>query len=120
MKRIAFVLAAIFVITVPTFASAEFTSRQLASLVAGAKTAAEHQRIANYYRAQADKQLAESNDHARMAAAFRANPATNNDKRVQSTVNHCEYLAKTLRAKSDTARALADDHERMARVAGLR
>ena len=120
MKCIAFILAASFVLTVPTFAAEQLTPQQLTSLVAGAKTTAEHQRIANYYRTQADKLLAESNNHARMATIFRANPATNNDKQIYATVNHCEYLAKTLKATSNKVRAIADDHEQMARVADQR
>ena len=114
MKRIAFILVASLVLTVPTFAAEQLTSQQLASLVASAKTSAEHQRIANFYRAQADKLLAESDEHARMATAFRANSATNNDKQVFSTANHCAYLAKALKAKADKVRVIAANHEQMA------
>jgi len=120
MKRIAFFLVASFVLTVPTFAAEQLTPHQLASLAASAKTNAEHQRIANFYRAQADKLLAESDEHVRMATAFRANSATNNDKQVFSTGNHCAYLTKTLKAKADKVRAIAADHERMARAAEQR
>jgi len=69
---------------------------------------------------QADKLLAESNDHAKMAAMFRANPVTNNQKRALTTVNHCEYLAQTLKEKSQKIRALADEHQRMAKAASTR
>jgi hypothetical protein len=120
VKRIAFVFAAALALTLPTFAAEQFTHQQLASLVASAKTSAEHLRMANYYRAQADRLLAESNDHARMGAAFRSNPATNNAKRANGTVNHCEYLAQTLKAKSEGVRALAEEHERMAKGAELK
>jgi hypothetical protein len=119
MKRIAFVLAAIVALAVPTFAE-QLTPQQLAALLAGAKTTSEHVRIASYYRAQADKLLAESNDHARMAAAFRANSATNNEKRAQGTVNHCEYFAQTLKAKSEKLRAVAEQHDRLAQAAELK
>ena len=118
MKQIAYVLVAVFAFTVPAFAAEQLTPVQLASLVASAHTATEHTRIADYYRAQADKLLAESNDHARMAEAFRANPAANNEKRAQATVNHCEYLAQSLKARSEKARALANEHERMAGASG--
>ena len=120
MKRIAFVLVSVLAFSIPTFAAEQLTPAQLASLVASARTTTDHTRIADYYRAQADKLLAESNDHARMAANFRGNPATNNEKRAQATVNHCEYLSQTLRAKSERVRALADEHEKMAKAAELR
>jgi len=120
MKRIAIVLVAVLALTAPTFAAEQLTPAQLASLVASARTTTEHSRIADYYRAQADKLAAESNDHTKMAATFRANPATNNEKRVQATVNHCEYLAQTLKASSEKARALAAEHGQMAKAAGLR
>jgi hypothetical protein len=117
MKRILFVLITVIALSVHTFAAEQLSPKQLASLVASAKTTAEHERIANQYRAQADKLLAESNDHARMAAAFRANPVTNNEKRASATVNHCEYLAQSLRERSRKIRALAEEHERMAQAA---
>jgi hypothetical protein len=117
MKRIAFVFAAVIALTVPTFAAEQLTPHQLTSLVASDKTSAEHLRIADYYRAQADKLLAESNDHARMAAGFRANLATKNTKRASGTVNHCDYLAQMLKAKSEQARAFAAEHTLMAKAA---
>lgn len=118
MKRISYVLLAVLTLTVPNFAE-QLTPAQLASLVASARTTADHARIANFYRAEADKLLSESRDHARMAAAFKANPATNNDKRAQVTVNHCEYLAQSLKAKSQKARALAEEHDAMAKATRL-
>lgn len=118
MKRIAFVLIAVLAFTTSNFAE-QLTPAQLASLVASARTSADHARIANFYRAEADKLFAESQDHARMAAAFRGNVATNNNKRAQGTINHCDYLAKSLKARSQKARALADEHDRMTKAAGL-
>jgi hypothetical protein len=118
MKRIAFILVTVLaLISVPAFAAEQLTPQQLASLVASAKTSVEHTRIATYYRTQADKLLVESNDHARMAATFRANPVANNEKRASATVNHCEYLARSLKEKSQKLRALAEEHEGMAQAA---
>lgn len=120
MKRIVFVFLAVLALTVPGFSAEQLTPAQLASLVASARTTADHVRIAEYYGAQADRLDAQSDDHAKMAATFRANPTTNNEKRVRETVNHCEYLAQTLKARSEKARALADEHEQMSKAAGLR
>jgi len=117
MKRITFVLLTVVALSVPSFAAEQLSPQQLASLVASAKTTVEHERIASYYRSQADKLLAESNDHAKMAAAFRANPVTNNEKRAAATVIHCEYLAQSLKERSEKIRAVADEHQRMAKDA---
>lgn len=120
MKSFVFVLVTVFALSVPSFAAEQLSPQQLASLVASARTSVEHERIANYYRNQADKLLAESNDHAKMAAAFRANPVTNNEKRAAATVNHCEYLAQSLKERSQKTRALAEGHQSMAKAASIR
>ena len=116
MKRFA-ILALFFAATLPMFATSvpqQLSSKELAALVGSAKTAAEHQRIAAYYRGESERLLAESNDHARMALSFRVNPATNNDKHARGTVNHCDFLAQSLKAKAEKAVELAELHERMA------
>ena len=122
MKRIAFIFALVLALAVPSFATSNperLSQKQLDSLIAGASTPAEHQRIADYYRAESARLLAEASAPAQMAAAFRANPVTNNEKTARGTVNHCEYVANTLRTKSAKARALAENHERMAHAASL-
>ena len=119
MKHIALLFALILALAMPTFATSlpeRLSKKQLDSLIASAKTPTEHQRIADYYRAESDRLLAEANDHAQMAASFRASA----DKRVNSNVDHCVYVAKTLKAKSAKALALAEDHERMAQAANPR
>jgi uncharacterized protein YciW len=122
MKRIALILTFVLGLSFPAFAASnaqpdQLSKKQLAALIATAKTAAEHERIAAYYHTEAERLLTESNGHARMAAAFRSNPATNNDKRANGTVDHCAYLAKSLKDRSDKALSLAEEHERMARAA---
>ncbi len=90
---------------------------QLSALTASAKTPAEHERIAQYYRAQAVKFLAQSQYHAQMAADFRQNSATSNAKFERQTVDHCAYLAQSLKLQSTKAEELAQQHERMAAAA---
>jgi hypothetical protein len=89
------------------------SKKQVSALIATAKTPAEHERIAAYYRGQASDYLAQSQYHAQMASEFKGNPATNNDKVVRQTVNHCAYLAESLRAQSAKAAELARQHEQM-------
>ena len=83
----------------------------LFALISTAHTPAEHTRIAEYYQAQATAFLAESKEHEEMATADRNNPATNNSKFVAGTVNHCEYIAQSLKKDADQAQDLAKLHE---------
>lgn len=94
------------------------SGKELAALVTSARTPAEHERIAAWYRAQSERYSAEAAKHAQMAAEFRKNPTTNNTKMEQATVNHCEYVAKSLKAKAFAANNLAQKHEEMARLSG--
>lgn len=117
MKRITLVVALVCAFVVPTFAQSipeHLSKQQLNSLIASAATPAEHQRIANYFNAESERLTAEANDHAQMVATFRANPITSSDKMTRSTVRHCEYLVKSLNARSAKAREFAEEHERMA------
>ena len=95
----------------------KLSNKQLSTLAATAKTPAEHRRIANYYSAQAQNYLAESKIHGGMAEQFKANPVTNSSKFVTGTVNHCQYLADSLKASAEQSSKLAQDHEQMAQDA---
>lgn len=120
MKRIVVVLTFVLAIAVSGFAATvsqsvqSLSKKQVNALIAAAKTPADHQRIAAYYHAQAEQYLAESNAHAKMAVELASNPATNNSKRAAGTVQHCQYLAQSLKTKSLQAEKLAGEHEQMA------
>jgi hypothetical protein len=126
MKRIIVVFSFVLALTLSCTAHAasawnaqeHLSKKQLASLVVSAKTPAEHQRIANYYLAASENYLAQAKEHARMAVDFEKNPATNNDKVARTTVDHCQYLAKSLQARAAMAAGLAQQHEEMAKEAG--
>ena len=111
------------VLVMPAFAAPIYqaqehlSKKQLAALVASANTPAEHERIAAYYRAESERLSAEADQHANMASKFLSNPVANNDKSVRGTVSHCISMERRLRAKSAKARALADEHKRLARAA---
>jgi hypothetical protein len=64
-----------------------FSKRQLNSLIATAKTPAEHQRIAQYYQAKSQDYLAQAEEHEQMVAAYKANPSLT-AKSQASTINH--------------------------------
>ena len=124
MKRsiviLSFVLALIFTVSSKAQSTAngeKLSKKQLLALISTAHTPAEHTRIAEYYQAQATAFLAESKEHEEMATAYRNNPATNNSKFVAGTVNHCEYIAQSLKKDADQAQDLAKLHEEMAKGA---
>jgi hypothetical protein len=124
MKRtlsILSILSLAFVITAAAFgqtASAQQTKpehlskRQLNSLIATAKTPAEHQRIAQYYQATAQDYLAQAKEHEQMVAAYKANPSLT-AKSQASTINHCEYFVKTFNELAVKSQELAKLHEQM-------
>jgi hypothetical protein len=123
MKRTIVVLTFVFVLAISSFAATDSESapslskKQLNALITSAKTPSDHERIAAYYRVQAGRYLAESNAHAKMASEFASNPAVNNSKHATGTVEHCKYLAESLKAKSVKAEALAQEHAQMAKDA---
>src|SRR5579863_8174516 len=124
MKRtlsILSILSLAFVVTAAAFsqtASAQqtkpehFSKRQLNTLIAEAKTPAEHQRIAQYYHAKAEDYLAQAKEHEQMLAAYKANPSLT-AKSQASTINHCEYFVKTFNELAVKSQEFAKLHEQM-------
>jgi hypothetical protein len=96
---------------------ANLTKRQVSALAASARTPAEHQRIADYYNMKVQSLLAESATHQKMAEQFKANPVTNSAKQQTGTVNHCQYLAVSLRNRAEQFQRLAQQHKQMAEQA---
>jgi hypothetical protein len=96
------------------------SKKQLLSLIATAKTPAEHQRIAHYYEAKAQDYLDQSKMHQEMADQYRKNPLFSSSKLSAGTIGHCEYLAKSLKDDADKMQELAQLHERMAKDAAGR
>jgi hypothetical protein len=90
---------------------------ELKNLIANAKTAQDHQRIADHYVAKGEQLEAEATEHAEEAAKYRANPNMHEMKHPGSpqTASHCEFMAGSLRDAAKQARQLAEDHEAMAK-----
>jgi hypothetical protein len=126
MNRTIVVLSSIFVFALIAFAStaqaqqnsADLSKQQLATLIASAKTPAEHTRIAQYYGAQAQADLALSQEHAQMADQFEKNSVTSSSKFTTGTVNHCAYLAASYKQSAAKMQKLEQEHEQMAKEAG--
>jgi hypothetical protein len=119
-----FAVALVLVISVVGFSSAaqqqkpeKLTKKQLLSLIATAKTPAEHQRIAEFYQEKAQEYLAQAKEHEEMAEAYKKSPMTNSSKFAAGTVNHCEYFAQSFKEMAAKMQDLANMHEQMAKDA---
>ena len=116
------VLSLALVMTVAAFGQAApqqkpetLNKQQLNTLIATAKTPAEHERIANFYKLSAQDYKAQAQEHEEMIVAYKANSSLSNNKNRASTIGHCEYFVKTLNQLAVKSEDLAKMHEKMAR-----
>lgn len=96
--------------------------KELKALIKTAKTPADHLRIANYYREQAAKLTASSNEHVAMAKEYAKHPmfAALEAKQQASFgqgASHCRRWAELDQQQAKEAEALAVLHEEMAKAA---
>jgi hypothetical protein len=122
MKHTIAILSLALAVTVATFAQAapaqHLGKQQLNTLIATAKTPADHLRIAAYFEASAQSDRNQAQEHQAMIAAFRANTSLSNDKNRPSTIGHCEYFVKTLNARAAKSDEQAKLHQQMAQQSG--
>ena len=97
--------------TQTAFAQGKLDKSQVNTLISTAKTPADHQRIADYYKAEAKDYLAQADEHKAMIAAYKANPSS---KHQAALLTHCENLAADLKDLSTKSQELAQLHEKMA------
>lgn len=93
------------------------SKQELKSLVASAKSAQDHERLARHFDAKASELEAESKEHRELAAQYKANPTMHESKHPMSaeTAGHCQYFADDLHKASERARQMANDHRQMAK-----
>jgi hypothetical protein len=92
------------------------TKSELKALVASATTAPEHQRIADYYRAEASRLGAKAQEHEQQLAEYERNPSRYLGK-FPTMGDHCRTLSTNYRTAFTKATAKVDEHELMARDA---
>ena len=92
---------------------------EIQNLIANARTAADHERIAQHFDAEAAQWEAEANTHEELAQYYRRNPdpAAWRYSRSPRAFEHCDSLVKDLRRASQESRQLAADHREMAKEA---
>lgn len=101
--------------TVPVQKPEHLSKQQLNTLIATAKTPAEHGRIAQYFEAKAQDYRAQAQEHEAMVAAYKANTSLSTEKNAASTINHCEYFVQTFKELAVKSHELAQLHEQMAK-----
>ncbi len=125
MKRTITALSLALALTVAVFAQPaapsqqskpeHLSKQQLNTLIANAKSAAEHERIAHFYEAKAVDYHAQAVEHEAMVAAYKANSSLSNEKNRASTIGHCEYFVTTFNELAVKSQELAKLHEQMAK-----
>jgi hypothetical protein len=98
----------------------QLSKDQVKELIGSAKTAGDHQKLAAYYRGEADKLEAEAKDHEELATAYRNRTDAVAQKHTMSgkTAGHCDHFAKSVREAAKADRELAVEHELMAKGTG--
>lgn len=89
--------------------------KELKALIASAKTPADHERIAAYYRAEAQRLEGKYREHEEDLAEYK-NPLRYPSK-YPTMGDHCRSLADYYQMAAKRATALAEMHESLARKA---
>jgi len=95
----------------------ELTRNEIKKLTATAESAADHLKLARYYRGKADGLDAEAAGYEEAAAAYRHGPIAKNLMAPNTPARH-EFLAKGFRERAKADRDLAASHEKSANNAG--
>lgn len=100
-------------------AKSTLSKKELKVLLKTAKEPAEHRKIADYYRQQAQRLTAESKYHSEMGEIYKHTPLPFEGKHPYGTVglSHCRYWAELDAKQATEAEALATLHEDMAKAA---
>jgi hypothetical protein len=95
------------------------SKKELKAAIANAKTPQDHQRVALYYKNEANRMLAEAKEHDELAAIYAKspNPAAIKQPMSGRTAEHCKYFADATRKAAQASQELAKMHEEMANQA---
>lgn len=95
----------------------KISKKELRSLIENAKTRQEHEKIAAYYRRQAEQAQAKVTDHEKMAEDYKKNPATHLHMKYPDPLEYCRTLVRIYGDEAKQYTALAEYHEKMAKDA---
>ena len=125
-RNISIILAIIFLASLSFVRTSSVTAgskpalsrKEVKALIAGAKTKDDHQKLADYYKAEAERLQAEATDHEEMAEAYKKNPSPLAVKHPEAFgEGHCHEMARRFHEAAVQAQELAAMHEDMAKAA---
>jgi hypothetical protein len=91
---------------------ARLTKKESRELMMTAKTKADHLRLADYYKAEAERLAEEAKEHQEMALMYKKDPPLIASKHpTEVGEKHCRGIAEGLRKASDQMKALAAMHQ---------
>jgi len=115
-----YAIPAMLIVVLGGFAPAAETrstlsNKELKTLLATAKTPADHQKIAAYYHDQAQRLNVKAQEYSAQAALYANQPRTIESKHGTSCLcpKHFEYFAKLYAQEAQESEALAARHEKM-------
>jgi hypothetical protein len=88
------------------------TRKTLVAAISSAETPQDHQRIANYYKGEAGRMLAEAKEHDELAVTY--TKSARKEAPIQ-TAEHCKNFADAARKAAQASQELAKLHEEMAK-----
>lgn len=100
----------------PAVQQEKLNRKELRVLITSAKTPADHQRIAAYYRAEAQHLEAKHQEHEEDLAEYYKNPSRYASK-YPTMGDHCRSLAAYYKMAAQRAATLAEMHEKLAQEA---
>jgi hypothetical protein len=120
LAKLAF-CSALLLVFAPSFASAQekmacegptLSAKEATALIATAKTAKEHHKLACYFHAEARDEAAKAKYHDEMGKLY---ASSSNEK--HDMVSHCKHFANEAREAAESDNKLAEEHEKMAEEA---
>ena len=110
-------LTTIIVLAVPTLRAVAAEEMSIDKMIATAKTASDHEAIANYYKQQAAEARSKADMHKKMAEQYSMSGIGNQATKTHFH-QHCEALVRSYQTEANEYDALAKAHQDMAAKAG--
>lgn len=107
------VSVAVLALAQPAAQREKLSRKELKSLIASARTSADHERIAAHYRAQAEQLEVKHLEHESDLAEYYKNPSRYPGK-YPTMGDHCRSLAGYYKMAAGRALNLAEMHEKLA------
>lgn len=93
------------------------TKKEVRTLIANARTAADHERLADYYRSETRRLMSEAKEHEHLARVYGDRTSLNdpNYYNIGRAARHCHNLAKDYSDTAKEAQDMAAIHEEIAK-----